>query len=118
MSQAFYLSIDLLFAIIAIMALPRITKHAPNRLNIDHSMMIECPPDRSIPTITVSEVQSPEAAPLDSPQMKVRVISPLNDDDELEVAQRKYTTRPGTPYIKGDFPIEDDDDDENDDDKE
>jgi hypothetical protein len=120
MYQAFYLAIDLLFVLLAIMAFPRGAKHTPSPLDIKQSFEVESPPDTSIPTITVSGAESPQMATLGVSEMKVRVVSPtmedkdemvsptMEDKDEMVNRQKKWETRPGTPYIKGDFPIDDD----------
>jgi hypothetical protein len=109
MSQAFYLAIDLLFVLLAIIAFPRGAKHTPSPLDIKQSFGVESPPDTSIPTITVSGAESPQMATLGVSEMKVRVVSPtMEDKDEMVNRQKKWETRPSTPYIKGDFPIDDD----------
>lgn len=65
----------------------------------------------------MSEVNSPEISARDASQMKVRVISPMTEKNESQLKERKYTARPGTPYIKGDFPIEYDEDESDEEEK-
>jgi hypothetical protein len=106
MSQAFYLAIDLLFVLLAIIAFPRGAKHTPLLLDIKHSFGMNSPPVTSIPTTMVSRAESPQMATLGVSHMKVRVVSPTGEKDKMASRQRKWETRPSTPYIKGNFPID------------
>jgi len=107
MSQTFYLAIDLLFALMAIVAFPRAQKHTPSPLSLAYPIDIETPTKSSIPTITVSEANSPaDYRPSGQNTMRVTIDAPEETEDQINRPVKK-NMRPATPFVKGDFPTDD-----------
>jgi len=107
MSQTLYLAIDLLFVLMAIVAFPPAQKHTPSPLSLAYPVDIETPTSSSIPTITVSEANSPaDYQSSDKNTMRVTIDAP--EDTEEQIARPvKKNMRPATPYVKGEFPTDD-----------
>jgi hypothetical protein len=107
MSQTLYLAVDLVFVLMAIVAFPRTQKHTPSPLSLAYPVDIDTPTKSSVPTITVSEVDSREDYHFSGQNtMRVTIDAP-EETEEQKQRPIKKNMRPATPYVKGDFPTDD-----------